>query len=36
MIPLVAYEREIELMRGLVERVAEEEGASDLDSPSAR
>jgi pyruvate,orthophosphate dikinase len=31
MIPLVAYEREIELMRGLVERVAEEEGASDLD-----
>src|SRR5919112_3603263 len=31
MIPLVAYERELELMRGLVERVAEEEGASDLD-----
>ena len=31
MIPLVAYEREIQLMRGLVERVAEEEGASDLD-----
>src|SRR5215217_5587530 len=31
MIPLVAYEREIELMRGLVERVAEEEGVSDLD-----
>jgi pyruvate,orthophosphate dikinase len=31
MIPLVAYEREIELMRGLVERVAEEERASDLD-----
>ncbi len=31
MIPLVAYEREIELMRGLVERVAEEEGASGLD-----
>jgi pyruvate,orthophosphate dikinase len=31
MIPLVAYEREIELMRGLVERVAEEEGASHLD-----
>ena len=30
MIPLVAYEREIELMRGLVERVAGEEGASDL------
>ena len=26
MIPLVAYERELELMRGLVERVAEEEG----------
>ncbi|MET0613850.1 MAG: pyruvate, phosphate dikinase, partial [Thermoleophilaceae bacterium] len=31
MIPLVAYEREIELMRGLVERVAGEEGASDLE-----
>ena len=31
MIPLVAYERELELMRGLVERVAEEEDASDLD-----
>jgi pyruvate,orthophosphate dikinase len=31
MIPLVAYEREIQLMRGLVERVADEEGASDLD-----
>jgi pyruvate,orthophosphate dikinase len=30
MIPLVAYEREIELMRGLVERVADEEGAADL------
>ena len=28
MIPLVAYEREIELMRGLVERVAGEEDAS--------
>ena len=31
MIPLVAYEREIELMRALVERVAGEEGASDLE-----
>ena len=31
MIPLVAYERELELMRGLVARVAEEEGASHLD-----
>jgi pyruvate,orthophosphate dikinase len=32
MIPLVAYEREIELMRGLVERVAEEEeGAGHLE-----
>jgi pyruvate,orthophosphate dikinase len=31
MIPLVAYERELELMRGLVERVAEEEGADKLD-----
>ena len=31
MIPLVAYEREIQLMRGLVERVADEEGASDLE-----
>jgi pyruvate,orthophosphate dikinase len=30
MIPLVAYEREIELMRGLVERVAGEEGADGL------
>ena len=30
MIPLVAYEREIELMRGLVERVAGEEDASEL------
>ena len=28
MIPLVAYERELELMRGLVERVAGEEGAA--------
>jgi pyruvate, orthophosphate dikinase len=32
MIPLVAYERELELMRGLVERVAgEEEAARELD-----
>jgi pyruvate,orthophosphate dikinase len=31
MIPLVAYEREIELMRGLVERVAGEEGTGDLE-----
>src|SRR5215211_2975401 len=32
MIPLVAYERELELMRGLVERVAgEEKAAGDLD-----
>jgi pyruvate, orthophosphate dikinase len=31
MIPLVAYERELELMRELVARVAEEEGASHLD-----
>jgi pyruvate, orthophosphate dikinase len=30
MIPLVAYEREIELMRGLVERVADEEGTGGL------
>jgi len=30
MIPLVAYEREIELMRGLVERVAAEDGATGL------
>jgi pyruvate,orthophosphate dikinase len=30
MIPLVAYEREIELMRGLVERVAAEEDATGL------
>jgi pyruvate, orthophosphate dikinase len=30
MIPLIAYEREIELMRGLVERVAGEEDASEL------
>jgi pyruvate,orthophosphate dikinase len=31
MIPLVAYEKELELMRALVERVAEEEGASELE-----
>jgi pyruvate, orthophosphate dikinase len=31
MIPLVAYERELELIRGLVERVAEEEGAGKLE-----
>jgi pyruvate, orthophosphate dikinase len=31
MIPLVAYERELLLMRGLVERVAKEEGADDLE-----
>ncbi len=31
MIPLVAYEREIQLMRGLVERVADEEGVGELD-----
>jgi pyruvate,orthophosphate dikinase len=30
MIPLVAYERELELMRDLVERVAGEEGAGEL------
>jgi pyruvate,orthophosphate dikinase len=30
MIPLVAYEKELELIRGLVERVVEEEGGSDL------
>jgi pyruvate,orthophosphate dikinase len=30
MIPLVAYERELELMRGLVKRVAEEEDATSL------
>ena len=30
MIPLVAYERELQLMRGLVERVVEEEGGSEL------
>jgi pyruvate,orthophosphate dikinase len=31
MIPLVAYERELELMRGLVERVADEEDAAQLE-----
>jgi pyruvate,orthophosphate dikinase len=31
MIPLVAYERELELMRGLVERVAGEEDAGGLE-----
>ena len=31
MIPLVAYERELELMRGLVERVAGEDTAGELD-----
>ena len=31
MIPLVAYERELELMRGLVERVAGDESADELD-----
>src|SRR5215211_3328483 len=31
MIPLVAYERELELMRALVERVADEESADHLD-----
>ena len=37
MIPLVAYEKELELMRELVERVvAEEEAASGLDLLSAR
>jgi pyruvate,orthophosphate dikinase len=30
MVPLVAYEREIELMRGLVERVAAEEDVAEL------
>jgi pyruvate, orthophosphate dikinase len=30
MIPLVAYERELQLMRGLVERVAGEEDTGDL------
>jgi pyruvate, orthophosphate dikinase len=31
MIPLVAYEQELELMRKLVERVVEEEGGEELD-----
>jgi pyruvate,orthophosphate dikinase len=31
MIPLVAYETELKVMRDLVERVTEEEGAQDLD-----
>ncbi len=31
MIPLVAYEQELDLMRGLVDRVIEEEGGGDLD-----
>jgi pyruvate,orthophosphate dikinase len=31
MIPLVAYEKELELMRGLVERVVEEEEGSGMD-----
>ncbi len=31
MIPLVAYEKELELMRELVRRVVEEEGGEDLD-----
>ena len=31
MIPLVAYEKELELMRELVERVVEDEGGSELD-----
>jgi pyruvate,orthophosphate dikinase len=31
MVPLVAYEKELELMRGLVERVAHEEGADELE-----
>ena len=31
MIPLVAYEQELELMRGLVDRVIEEENGGDLD-----
>ncbi len=31
MIPLVAYEKELELMRELVERVVEEEGGGDVD-----
>jgi pyruvate, orthophosphate dikinase len=31
MIPLVAYEKELQLMRGLIERLVEEEGGGDLD-----
>ena len=31
MVPLVTYEQELELMRELLERVAEEEGGGDLD-----
>jgi pyruvate, orthophosphate dikinase len=31
MVPLVAYEQELELIRGLVHRVAEEDGAGGLD-----
>src|SRR5919202_2231770 len=31
MIPLVAYEKELEVMRGLVERVVEEEDGRSLD-----
>jgi pyruvate,orthophosphate dikinase len=30
MVPLVAYERELELMRGLIERVAAEQGAGEF------
>ena len=36
MIPLVDYERELELMRELVERVAAEEGSTAADSRSGR
>ena len=31
MIPLVAYEKELEIMRDLVERIVEEEGGADLE-----
>jgi pyruvate,orthophosphate dikinase len=31
MVPLVAYEQELEQMRGLLERIASEEGGDDLD-----
>ena len=31
MVPLVAYEQELELMRELLERVVEEEGGADLE-----